>query len=300
MKKIRLFLAIIAMLFIPFKAWADGDSISVKYISSVYAYVEVYATGDDYYYTAALPADEYDELEAGASIYFRSVAEYTTDYLLNKAKERGETIQSQLQQGNHGYQFWKFPSDTDCVVYACKANPVTGECQKPFLSQRFHTRAVDNPDTVRVRVKKTGFKDNTAEDGSWTIMGMNLSNGTVFALLFSCLNTESIVGTYTLDDMDFERTYLNDPYRGSNHLNLETFFMEVTDNDGTISISAKGLAENGFFYEITFDEFTIPSTAITEVTSDSKYACRKVMSNGKLIIEYDGKRYDTLGIEQRE
>lgn len=126
---------------------AEGvDEINVNDITATSASIEVIPASSKYtYYWDVLSAEDYDAFVSGAyaEMGYASVQDYYSDYLPYTAQQYadyGYTLADFLSQGSVSYEYTGLDPQTEYVVFAMEADPETGVCQAPFITERFTTK----------------------------------------------------------------------------------------------------------------------------------------------------------------
>lgn len=138
-----------------------------------------------------------------------------------------------------------------------------------------------------------GWNDVTASQGWWQYQG-ETSDMSLYITLSNYYSISQAAGTYTIDDMYPDYTYIYD-YATDKSYSFVSLTVVVTEDDGVVTVTAEGLCENDIYYIITCNTATTP-TALENTAAEVK--AQKIIENGQVIIIRDGIRYNVLGAQE--
>lgn len=132
-----------------------------------------------------------------------------------------------------------------------------------------------------------GWTDMVEAQGWWQYQG-ETADQTLYVTI-SPAYTEIIAGTYTIEDMDLDYTYIYDEVADAGY-DFESLNVVITENNGVLTITASGVCENGVYYIMTCN---VNPTALSSVKADCKAV--KSIENGRVVLNRDGIRFDAAG-----
>lgn len=144
--------------------------------------------------------------------------------------------------------------NTDYVVVAYYMDLTTGEAISTVSAMAFKTPELKEIGKVNVHIVNPEWQNAVEVDGWWQVMGAESVDSTYYVSL-SNIETTEVAGTYTLEDMDAEFTFLYDLDKNpTGALTFVDLTVNITEKGSNYVIKADGLAVNGYRYNLTFDE----------------------------------------------
>lgn len=145
--------------------------------------------------------------------------------------------------------------NTDYVVVAYYMDLTNGEAISTVSAMAFKTPELKEIGKVNVHIVNPEWQNAVDVEGWWQVIGAE-SVDTTYYVSLSNIETEVIPGTYTLEDMDAQYSFIYDfdknPETGK--MNFVDLTVTITEKGNNYVIKADGLAANGYRYNLTFDE----------------------------------------------
>lgn len=206
---------------------------------------------DEYYYFTVLDKESFDLMtEAEVQAYCKADIEYQIGIFTQFGMPANYATFCYIQQAISG-TYTDFEPNTDYVVVAYYMEAETGEPLSGLSKAEFTTAEdIDMPitETKKVHIVDPEWTNYVEDEGWWQIRGY--SEDETYYVSLSNLYTDQVPGTYTIDDMDLEYSYLV-----NNDLQVEfkTLDVTVTLEGDILTIKAEADTKNGVHYSITFD-----------------------------------------------
>lgn len=134
-----------------------------------------------------------------------------------------------------------------------------------------------------------GWDDNVEELGWWQYQGETADQSLYITI--SPVYADQVAGTYTIDDMDLDFTYIYDEVAGAGY-DFESLDVVVTENGGVVTLTATGVCMNGIYYIITCE-----MEAPMAVENVEAVKAQKTIQNGQLVILKNGVKYNAQGAQ---
>lgn len=153
--------------------------------------------------------------------------------------------------------------NTDYVVVAYYMDLTTGEAISTVSAMAFKTPELKEIGKVNVHIVNPEWVNAVEADGWWQVMGAE-SVDTTYYVSLSNIETMEVAGTYTLEDMDQQYTFLYDLDKNpESALTFVDLTVTISEKGNNYVIKADGLAANGYRYNLTFDEIDKTSGILT-------------------------------------
>lgn len=274
MKKFFYF-AMIALVGVAFASCKPNDpqkdaayKIEVSEVSAMSATVKVTPkTVGEAYYWDLMDKETYDAIVAGkyADQGIADMPSYATEYINSMVEVYGQlygiTWEGMVYTDVDEWTFEEsLDPETEYVVFALPANVEKEECVAPVVTKVFKTTELKELGKVDVKFVQPEWYDYVAEQGWWQVMAAE-SKDTAYFVSLSPVECSQVEGTYTLDDMDEEYSFIYDEKNGGTSAAFVDLTVNITKESGMYVIKANGLATNGYRYNMTFDAID-PASAI--------------------------------------
>lgn len=159
-----------------------------------------------------------------------------------------------------------------------------------FFAALLMVLSVSADETVHFNL--TGW-DNRVENYHYWIYRGETADQSMSIDLTSGYTTQ-LARFYMYDDMAIGSCSLY-IYEDDAEYSFASLMVEVEVNDGVITISGEGTAENGVTIIFTCEPFGGPATAISNTAAEIKV--QKAIENGQVVILRDGKKFNAVGIK---
>lgn len=135
-----------------------------------------------------------------------------------------------------------------------------------FVTKTFTTPKTEKTGEKTITLTEGVCDDHCADYGWWQLMIAD-ADTTVY-LSISPLEATQLAGTWTIDDMDGEYTFIYDLEVGATKSAFVTFNATTTAENGIFHLTGKGLASNGI-------EYTLDLTGEVTTSNDAPAAAPK-------------------------
>lgn len=160
-----------------------------------------------------------------------------------------------------------------------------------FFAALLMVLSVSADETVHFNL--TGWDNRVANYHYWIYRGETADQSMSIDLTSGY--TTQLARSYMYDDMEIGSCSLY-IYEDDAEYSFTSLMVEVEVNDdGVITISGEGSAENGVTIIFTCEPFGGPATAISNTAAEIKV--QKIIENGQVVIPRDGKKFNLMGAE---
>jgi hypothetical protein len=151
-----------------------------------------------------------------------------------------------LSQGKDSYEFTSLDPNTDYTVIAV-AMGTLGTTNGAVAKYNFQTPEVVAKSSEDITLTNARMVDACEAEGWWQLIAANADTTTY--LTISPNEAESVPGTYSIDDMDADYTYI--VFDKQNKYQFATLDVEVAVNGETFTLTGSGIAMNEVQYNFT-------------------------------------------------
>lgn len=219
------------------------------------------------------------KLATGTYTWDDAIADYCHVRTINGPYTTAARLTATVTEARNGY---------DCDAYLTCTNAV---CYH-IVFHYYHPEPVEKPfETVRIEATNLTFDNVWAADGYWIYDASNDSlTVTITAKVSDPLEFAEP------DDLNYEFTYITNKATGSilRCYSGETSFVAVATQDDALcyyALTGYLLGHDGVLYHLWLD--ASQPQGITSIPAQQK--ATKLLINGQLVIEVEGRRFDVLG-----
>lgn len=208
---------------------------------------------DEFYYFAVLDKESFDAMtEEEVQAYCKSDIEYQIGIYAEfglPASYADFCFTGRPISGT----YTELNPNTAYVVVAYYMEGETGEPMSALNTAEFTTAEdIEQPitETQEVHIVTPEWINYVEEEGWWQIRGN--SEDEAYYVTLSNLYTDEVPGTYTMDDMDMDFSFIY-LVNQDQQVEFKTLDVTVTIEDNILTVKAEADAMNGVHYSITFD-----------------------------------------------
>lgn len=212
---------------------------------------------DEYYFFSVLDKESFDSMtEAEVQAFCKADIEKQIGIFTQFGMPANYATFCYIQQAISG-TYTELEPGTDYVVVAYYMEAETGEALSGLSTASFKTAAdieTEITDTVAVHIDELEWQNYVEEEGWWQIRGYS-EDGAYYVSL-SNLYTDQVPGTYTIDDMDVQYSFLY-LVNEDQQVDFKTLDVTVTIEDNILTVKAEADGKNSIHYSITFESIDL-------------------------------------------
>ncbi len=180
-----------------------------------------------------VPTQDFDEQSLKTrytKAFFDDIIEYYS-YVYDEPIYYGDIF----YKGAEKELFKDLTPETDYTVFAVGVDTVSFLLSTPIATATFRTLPWEKKGEKSIEMLHLTFMDHVADYGWWQLFGSSAwDNGNFYYLTVSPNEASTVTGTYTLEDMDLDYTYL----RYYSVIGNDTTHQDITFLDGTFNVTA--------------------------------------------------------------